>query len=158
MLETAPLKKGFMLIEVVIAVALLAIGSLAIINLQINTLSRVAQAGGRIERVFKLQNVMCEPEFKKTLAQADQVTRSFESKNAAGFDLISYKINTLKNQELQAEFPGVHLVQVQGTWQVFGLEQELNLFSLIYLTSDDLSDVNDGKKNDTKTNQDQKDA
>ncbi len=67
-----PIKQnGFMILEVIIAVALLGVGSIAIMNLQINTLGRVRQAQARLSHLFKLQNLFFDPKLKKNITIDD---------------------------------------------------------------------------------------
>jgi len=129
-----PIKQdGFMLIEVVLAVALLGIGSIAIMNLQTNTLGRVHAAQVHLDHLFKLQNLFFDPEMQKNRLSADTQMQVFEFKDIQDFKTLKYEtMPAAKNSELN-RFADVYLMQAAGSWAGFNHDYDDSLIGLVYL-------------------------
>lgn len=125
---------GFTIIEVMIAMALLSIGSLAIINLQTNILSRVWQAKGRLGHVLKLQNFFCDPQMHKLVLTSNDQKRIFEPKELDGFNKFKYEVLPISSKsQLHGKFGDIHLIQSFGAWQELGREYDDILISFVYI-------------------------
>ena len=126
-------QNGFMLIEVMIAVALLGIGSISIMNLQINTLGRVRQAQVHLEHLFKLQNLFFDPEVPKN-GQSDGIPmRVLEIKDQPDFKTFKYEILPVAKKSELNRFADLYLMQAVGSWTGFNRDYEDNLVGLIYI-------------------------
>lgn len=127
-------KNGFMLIEVVIATALLGVGSIAIMNLQATILNQVWQASDRLERIFKLQNLFLDPQLQKVADQDHAQVQLFASHDANDFVNLNYEIVPInRKSELYERFAGVHILRATGAWLSVNREYEESLIGLIYL-------------------------
>lgn len=122
-----------MILEVIIAVALLGIGSIAIMNLQLNTLGRVRQAQAHLSHLLKLQNIFFDPEFQKNVTLDDGPMGILESQSSPDFKTFKCEILRFSKKSELSRFADVHLVQAVGSWAGFARDYEESLIGLIYL-------------------------
>lgn len=126
-------KFGFMMVEVIIAVTLLGIGSIAIMNLQTNTLGRVRQAQVHMAHLFKLQNLFFEPELQKNMLEDGSQMRAFEPQDIQDFKTFKYEIVPVASKSELSRFADLHLMQSSGSWAGFNRDYEDTLIGLVYI-------------------------
>lgn len=125
---------GFMFMEVVIAVAILGIMSMAIFNLQSTILKQVWYESSAMERVLILRNYFFSTQGQSILQPKISGERQIVLKEIDQFSEVKFEVLPIaKNSNLYRKFPDLYLVQAIGTWSTPFRDQSETLVSLIHL-------------------------
>ena len=122
-----------MILEVIIAVALLGIGSLAIMNLQSNTLGRVRQAKLHLDNLLKLQNLFFDPQMQKNTQVDHAQMHVFAPQDIQGFKTFNYELVSVDKKSDLNRFADIYLRQAAGSWAGFSRDYEDMLVGLVYI-------------------------
>lgn len=125
---------GFMLIEVVIAMSMLAIMSMALFNLQGSILKQVWYESSAMERVLNLRNYFFNPTGQSILQPAFKGDRQVTLKDQSQFSELKFEVVPIAGgSNLYRKFPDLHLVQCTGSWSTPFRDQSETLVSLVHL-------------------------
>lgn len=144
-------RSGFMLIEVVLAITLLAISAIPLLNLQANLLKNVWRQQDEIDRLWILQNLFFTPEIQKITRSSYTQTRSFEQKNTAYFNDLKYECLPINSKsELANHFSDLYLTRSSGSWSGVGGDYEDRVISFVYIAPVIEKAVSDETKKESK--------
>lgn len=118
------LKNGFAMVEVIIAVALMATILTSIYTLQSSIFKAVSQKHSAIERIFKLRNLFFDYNLldKFRESPADTILLDQEIKDP------KMKINFAASSAATQEYPFLYNLNATGKWQgMYKQEEELVL-------------------------------
>ena len=138
---------GFMLIEVMVAVMLLAIISIALLNLQSNLVNRVWREQQNSEHLILLQNVFYNPQMQSIAATNYDQERAIKQSNSFDFKNLDYELLPLNSKsELFSKYQNIYVQKSSGSWQGTGRDLQDELISLIGI----LPENSNQKKSDAK--------
>lgn len=128
------LNKGFMLIEVILAIALMSIGVIPLISLQGSLINKVWQQTIYVDHLFKLRNLFFMPEMQKILASGYSQSRLIEQKDIHDFTKIKYECVPLDNKSsLAGDFSDLYLLRASGSWHDANNDYVESLVSFVYI-------------------------
>ena len=134
-LNKQPNKQGFMLIEVILAVAILGIASVPLLNLQANIMNQVWQEQDYINHLYQLKNLFFMPEVQKAMIAGQENLHIFTQTDAPGF--IELKCECVlpdSKSELAGKFADLYLMRSHGTWPGFSnQDSQEDLVTLLYI-------------------------
>ena len=137
-----------MLIEVILAIALLGIAAVPLLNLQINLIKSVWRQQDDTDHLWMLQNLFYTPEIQKITKSGETQTRYFEQKNTNHFIEMKYECLPMNSKsELSGHFPDLYVTRSSGRWHGIGRDYDDCLISFVYIPPVDekgiIADKND---------------
>lgn len=121
-------RKGFMLMEVMIAMALAGILLTAILSLQMAVFRRVILNAKEIERIGLLKQSMVENQMA-FLGKEDG--KDFQERENVFF--VEYFKKQISSGLIAQRFEGMTLETVSGSWQEWDAKKEIQLSQIIFI-------------------------
>lgn len=127
-------KSGFMFVEVILAVAIMGISSIALFSLQSSVVNLVWRENSYAEHVLKLRNFFFDPKNQKIISSEYQGARIIEQKNSQGFTELKYEIIPVSSKsDLHRRFPDIYIASANGSWQGIYEKLEEDIIGLVHI-------------------------
>ena len=121
-------RKGFVFLEAVISITILALLLTPILTMQNSTVNRVSKDRGFAQRIQKVENIF----YYQAMHPDEEKQKSFDKQYQNPQLQVSFAQKELGEGSVFKRFKNIYRLEAQGTWDVWSGQQQLKVVQLFF--------------------------